>query len=145
MLTLEMAKQAKENNSLMQWAMDFMDNDKNKNLARILKENKDIFLWIDLIEFPLNKLKRIMGPEKELLYPEEKEIWEKRINNLSNDIKNNNYKPCPLIVTDFWSDMNIADGNHRHEALLRSGFNKYWVMFMIKDKKNIDWVLNNLE
>jgi len=144
-LTLETAKQAKENDSLYQWVVDFMDNDNNKSLAKTLKENKDIFLWTDLIEFPLNKLTRIMGPEKDMLFQEKEETWERRVGDLVNEIKNNSHIPCPLIVTDFWENLNIADGSHRHEALLRNNIDKYWIIFLIKYKKNIDWVLNNLE
>ncbi len=44
------------------------------------------------------------------------------------------YAPPPLIVTDYWSPMEIVDGNHRHEALLRNGVEKYWAIFFIKNE-----------
>lgn len=46
----------------------------------------------------------------------------------------------PLIVTDFWEDWAISDGNHRQEALLRLGEDKYWVIFCLEDDKNIQTV-----
>lgn len=74
-----------------------------------------------------------MGPEKEINYPEEVEIWEQRIEKLIAVIKKGIQFP-PLIVTDFWKDLEIADGSHRQEALLRAGYDKYWTLFFFTEE-----------
>lgn len=141
--TLDTVKNAKKRNSLKEWAIDFLNNEgENKRLAEILKEKNE--LYIDLLEFPLNKLRREMGPQEEKLkFSEDKGLWNKRIESLIDNIKKG-HTLCPLIATDFWDDVHLSDGSHRYEALLQSGFDKYWVIFFIIDKKNIEWVLKNV-
>lgn len=85
---------------------------------------------IDLVNFSLKDLKRIIGPDKKLAYFEEEEIWEGRVEKLVSAIEGG-YKPLPLFVTNFWGETTLADGNHRHEALIRSGFDLYWVIFFL--------------
>lgn len=140
--TLETANEASRNNSMRNWVVDFLNADGNNNkLAQHIKENEN--LWIELLEFPLNKLKREMGPKEEgLVFSEDKEVWNKRIQSFTKDIKNG-YIPCPLIATDFWSDVHLADGSHRHEALIQAGFSKYWTIFLIKKEENQKWILDN--
>ena len=83
---------------------------------------------IELVNFPLKDLKRIIGPDKKLTYFEEEEIWEERVSKLTSAIEEG-YEPLPLFATNFWGETALADGNHRHEALIRSGFESYWVIF----------------
>ncbi len=139
--TLEEAKKAKENNFLKQWVIDFLlAEGNNKHLSKEIEDSNDV--WIELKKFPLAKLRREMGPKEDgLKFSEDKDIWMKRISNFIKDIKGG-YEPCPLIATDFWGSIDLADGAHRHEALLQSGFKEYWTLFIIKNKENIDWVLN---
>jgi hypothetical protein len=141
--TLHTAKLAKENNSLREWSVGFLGADgKNNQLAKHLDEHGD--LWIDLIEFPIKMLRREMGTKEEgLVFSEDKEIWDKRIESFVKDIQEG-YIPCPLIATDFWGDIHLSDGAHRHEALLQAGISKYWTIFFIKHSENKKWVLDNI-
>jgi len=86
---------------------------------------------IELVNFPLKNLKRIIGPDKKLAYFEEEEIWERRVEKLVSVIEGG-CKPLPLFATNFWGETTLADGNHRHEALVRSGIDSYWVIFFLK-------------
>jgi hypothetical protein len=125
--TLESAFIAQREATLFQWTQDYLRGEGwNKGLADNLLDGKPTI--IELVEFPLRKLKRIMGPEKEINYPEALDVWEKRISKLVSSIKDGAQFP-PLIVTDFWKDLEIADGSHRQEALLRCGYEKYWTIF----------------
>lgn len=69
-----------------------------------------------------------MGPEDSMVFKESKEVWEKRVSDLIKKLKAGEKFP-PLIVTDFWGTLHISDGSHRHEALIRSGVNKYWIIY----------------
>jgi|AntRauTorckE6833_2_1112554.scaffolds.fasta_scaffold25312_1 hypothetical protein len=142
--TINTAKQAAEDNSLKRWVIDFLCAEgKNKHLAKHLTESED--LWVKLIEFPINKLRREMGPTEEgLTFSEDKKIWNKRIQSFVKDL-NNGYKPCPLIATDFWEDIHLADGSHRHEALSQAGIDKYWTIFFLKNIENKKWITDNSE
>ncbi len=129
--TLESALKAKKEATLEEWVQQYLrDEGHNVKLADILKENE--IIWVDLIEYNLDKLKRAMGPEENMLFREEKEKWKKRINNFSILIKGG-FSPSPIIATDLWGDISISDGTHRFEALKQTGIKKYWVIFFIKN------------
>lgn len=137
--TLESALIAKENNTLNVWVQDFLKGEgKNPKLADVLKKRKNVH--IDLIEYNLSKLVRVMGPEKKMTFNEDQNKWKKRINDFVKLIKEG-YKPVPLIVTDFWGDYHISDGTHRFEALKKMGINKYWIIFCLEKSNNIKTIL----
>lgn len=133
--TLASALEADKNEELFQWAQDYLRGEGwNSGLADHLIEEKPSIT--KLIEFPLNKLKRIMGPEQGMNFVEASDVWEKRVSNLVEIIKGGKEIP-PLIVTDFWKPFELSDGSHRHEALIRSGYDKYWTIFFFKDSLSL--------
>lgn len=127
--TLQTALQARDNNTLEQWVQDYLYNEgQNKGLADSFKKES---ISYSLCEYHLLKLKRIMGPENNMKFFESEDVWEKRIQELQAKIVKGETMP-PLIVTNLWSENEIADGAHRHEALLRQGYRDYWVIFCKK-------------
>lgn len=140
--TLESALKAKKEASLEEWVQQYLrDEGHNIKLANILQENE--IIWVDLIEYNLDKLKRAMGPEDDMLFKEEKEKWEERINNFAILIKGG-FSPSPIIATDLWDDISISDGTHRFEALKKTGFKKYWVIFFTKNPISKQKILENI-
>jgi hypothetical protein len=140
--TLKNALQAKKNNTLEIWIQNFLRGEgENIKLAAVLEKNRKI--WVDLIEYDLSKLTRITGPEKEMTFREDQEKWDKRVNNFVELIKNG-YESVPLIVTDLWGNFHISDGNHRFEALKRTGVQKYWTIFCLENPDNVKIVLDNV-
>lgn len=140
--TLESALKAKGQGKLHQWVINYLnDEGKNEKLSKILKEESNI--WMDIVEYPLDKLERVMGPEKEMVFRESPKKWEKRINHFMECIKNGEALP-PIMATDYWNEIHICDGTHRYEALKRTGYKKYWTIFYIKNENNKQEVLNNV-
>ncbi len=84
------------------------------------------------VKLKLSSLNRICGPEKEMKYFEEKNTFEKRVSEMVKSITDGWNIP-PIIIWDKNNELSIADGAHRHEALIRSGLKKYWG-FIWKDK-----------
>jgi hypothetical protein len=141
--TLENALLARENNTLKLWVQYFLrDEGKNPKLANVLKANKKV--WVDLVEYNLLKLVRVMGPEKEMVFHEDQKKWEQRINTFVDIIKDG-YKPAPLIVTDIWGDFHISDGTHRFEALKKAGIKEYWTIFCLENPNNVQIVLDSIK
>lgn len=133
--SLHSALEADKKNELFQWTQDYLRGDGwNSGLADHLVEEKPTL--VILREFPLHKLKRIMGPEQNMNFVEEQEVWEKRVHNLVERIKEGKQFP-PLLVTDFWKPLELSDGSHRHEALLRCGIDAYWTIFFFKHQESI--------
>ena len=132
MYTLETAKNAHKHIKLREWVIAFLQNDGgNEKLAKIILDTPSSQLIFT--EFPLNMIHRVMGAKEENLeFSESKDVWDKRINSFVNDIRSG-YESCPLIATDFWGETHLSDGSHRHEALIRAGFKKYWVIFFVSN------------
>lgn len=125
--SLKTAIEAKQKGELFQWLQNYLRGEgRNEELADYLIKEK--LATINLIEFPLTRLKRSTGPEKEMAYVEDSEVWEERVGNLVKKIKEGNKLP-PLIVTDFGEPLSLSDGNHTHESLRRCGYDKYYTIF----------------
>lgn len=132
--TLESAQKAQQEQKLHQWVIEYLNSEgNNTKLAKILNEEQCI--WIDLVEYPLDRLSRVMGPEENMVFREKQETWKKRIEYFVNRL-NDGEVFSPIIATDIWDSIHIADGTHRFEALKKTGHTKYWTIFFIKDAKN---------
>lgn len=139
--TLESALIAKNQGKLHQWVINYLEDEGNNDkLSKVLKEEKHT--WTDMLEYPLDKLKRIMGYEKGMKFREDRDKWEKRISYLMNCLKKGE-SFAPLISTDFWGEVHLADGAHRFESLKKMGYKKYWIIFYIKNENNKQKLLNN--
>ncbi|MDQ3008164.1 MAG: ParB N-terminal domain-containing protein [bacterium] len=126
------ALDAYKHRSLEEWTQRYLRNvGNNSGLADHLIENQP--LAVKLVKFPLEQLKRIMGPEDMVLFPESSQKWEQRVTDLLIKVQKGELF-APLIVTNFWDPYQISDGNHRHEAFLRLGMKEYWVIFF--ERKN---------
>jgi len=140
--TLESAIEAKNKRGLHQWVIEYLnDEGSNKKLSKILTEEK--YIWMDLVEYPLNQLKRVMGPEKKMLFHEDFKKWDRRIEHFIRCINKGELLP-PIIATDFWNGVHISDGTHRFEALKKTGHKKYWTIFYVKNENNKQGVLSNI-
>lgn len=136
-LTSQDALQAKGKGTLREWVQEYLNSEKNYGLAAALEKQTAVF--VDIIEFPLAELRKIEGPEP-VSDRESLDRWEERVSAIELLI-DQGYEFPPLVVTDYWKPLEIADGSHRHEAFLRKGIKKYWTIFFIKDKSNKQKVL----
>ena len=140
--TLDSALTAKEEGKLHLWVLDYLNSEgNNKKLGKILKEEK--YIWSDLVEYPLDKLERVMGYEEGMIFREDRDIWEKRILYFTKCLKKGE-SFTPLISADYWGGIHIADGTHRFEALKKSGFKKYWTIFYLKGENNKQEVIKSI-
>jgi len=139
--TLADCLKAKQQNKLHEWVITYLNSDgNNKKLAKYIDESN--YIYADILEYPLHKLKRAMGPEKTMPFKESIDKWENRINAFAESISSGLVVP-PLIATDFWDTVHIADGTHRFEALKLLGYKKYWTIFFIKDPINKENILES--
>jgi hypothetical protein len=98
---------------------------RNKGLYDGLKKQKRY--WIGPVEIDLERIKRTCGPEEEMKYKEEQQVWDTVIERMKNDLREG-WKPAPLVATFKGGIMSVADGNHRMGALISSGYKKYWTI-----------------
>lgn len=137
--TVTSAMEAQKTGKLKEWVIELLLSEKSFELAEKITSEKTIA--IEMYNFPLYLLKKIQGPEENEDQRQSPDHWEKKVKNLA-EIMGEGFAPAPLIVTDFWNKFEIADGNHRHEALVRQGVKSYWTIFFIKHKKGQEYLHN---
>jgi len=81
--------------------------------------------WIGPVEIPLDRLYRCCGPEAGMEYPEDVELWAKRLQDLSSFLRSGRTVP-PLIAEYRSGRLNVRDGGHRLGAFESLGCEKAW-------------------
>jgi len=107
----------------------------NSNLWKNILKRKGTFS-VNLEEVALDTMPTIMGPiGSGKTFTEPEGIWQSRVDSLEQSLNKGSFVPPPFIMTNFWEDEpTLADGNHRHAALLRCGIKRYWVIVFRLDK-----------
>lgn len=133
----DQAIEAEGNGSITEWFVGYLhESGRNKVLAGGLKE--DGKYHTRFIDYPLDKLKILMGPDESYRYPEDPEQFHKRIEDMSESIRIG-WKPVPLIATDLWNDgLELNDGAHRAFALMNCRYQTYLTIFYFKTQKEVD-------
>jgi len=140
--TLESSLKARDQGKLDQWVTSYLESEgKNHRLSKILRQEK--YIWSDIVEYPLDKLERVMGYEEGMKFHEDRDKWERRVSYFTICLERGE-SFAPLISTDFWGEVDLSDGSHRFEALKKSGYKKYWTIFYIKSEDNKEMVLKNI-
>ncbi len=137
-LDLKKVRIAARKNELHLWVHDFLiAGGKNKGFAKgILQRHAEGQLhWIGPVMFPLKELVRCCGPEKNIEYPEPEKKFERRVKAMVRSLEKGWLPPVLIVNPRPWPTLTVRDGNHRHEALLRSGKKKYWQIIWFKDAK----------
>jgi epoxide hydrolase-like predicted phosphatase len=128
---LESAISASKDNKILDWTIKYLQSrERNKVVLENIQKRK--LTKVHLVRYPLSLLKGAVGPQNGEPEPEPLPIWLKRVKLIENKIAKK-YLPPPIIVADFWEKLYIVDGNHRHEALLKKGFNTYWTIFLLEN------------
>lgn len=86
---------------------------------------------------PVADLVRLAGPEDEVLVPIEPEDWEDDVESMEESIESG-WEP-PLLLAQFHEgQLLLQDGNHRYEALVRTGEQDAWVLVWFDDRSQWD-------
>jgi hypothetical protein len=114
------------------WIRDFLNGEgNNKDLLQGIEFSAKHFLGPEVVR--LIRLRRIAGPEPEMVYKADAESWEETVNKYSTYLKVGIRMP-PLIVVDFISQgLVVADGNKRYAALERAGIDSSGAIFCLRE------------
>jgi hypothetical protein len=130
--TLKEAREYATSRKIEEWVIQFVSATDNKRLAEIIQNNKG--KWEGPKEFDLSELKRLVGPEEGMLFPEHKDVFESKVNKMISRI-DSGWDVPPLIFWESEDGLSMMDGGHRFEALKRTGFKKYWIVIWHADVK----------
>jgi hypothetical protein len=92
--------------------------------------------WLGPFQAPLEYFARKCGPEPEMEYVEPVENWNSYVETIAASIISPEDLP-PLIVERRNGQWLIADGNHRHEAMLRKGFGSCWALGWLNSESEL--------
>ncbi len=79
----------------------------------------------------------LAGPEDDAECPIEPEVWEGDIENMEASIEDG-WQPPPVLVEYRDGALLLQDGNHRYEAMLRSGAEQVWAVVWADDEHDRD-------
>ncbi len=125
-LTLAGARSAGERGEIGNWVHDFLLTvGKNPEMAAGLKLQKRF--WLGPMKMDLTRLPRCCGPESDMEYQVDPMCFDQYVGRMVESIEQG-WEPPPLIVSYNIGALSVRDGNHRHEALVRSGYACYWTI-----------------
>lgn len=93
--------------------------------------------WRGPIELSIVDLQRTCGPEPTMPFRQPIEDWNLRVQLIAESLGAPKDLP-PLIAESLKSQLFIRDGNHRHEALLRAGYDRCWVLIWYNSSADHD-------
>jgi hypothetical protein len=128
------AKQFNEQGKIEQWVHLFLNSvGKNKPFSEGLKLQQRY--WLGPILIRLDQLHRCCGAEQGIKYQQPVEHWENSVSKMQKLIQEGWDMP-PLIVNHSEGYLEVSDGNHRLEALIREGVKEFWVILWDSDDQD---------
>lgn len=138
---------ADKHGTLTEWLITYLnDSERGRNIPLAEGLTEDGQFHTNLINYPIDKLKILMGPDESFRYFEDPDKFNSRIDSMVESLKQG-WKPVPFIATkDLWNEgLELNDGAHRAEALKRFGVKKYPTIFYFKDQYALDSFVESLE
>lgn len=116
------------------WVQDFLrgEGDNTKLADTLLKYGNFV---VGPLEYPLDKVVNILGPTTDYKFFEDESVLNERVDKMVSSIQGG-WNPSPLILTNIWENhLELADGGHRHRALLKAGYKTHPVILYFRDKQ----------
>jgi hypothetical protein len=134
---LEAARRAAERGEVAVWVGDFLASDGSDNeiLAAALAQRPH--WWVGPLELPVTRLERLAGPEDDALCEIDDDEWEDDIDSMEDSL-DDGWSPPPLLVQYDHGRLLLQDGNHRYEAMVRSGEERCWAIVYFDDESDRD-------
>jgi hypothetical protein len=135
--SLASAFEAAARDDLARWVGDFLASPGSDNavLAAALAQREH--WWIGPIPVSVGDLVRLAGPEQEALVPIDEKEWEEDVEAMEDSVEEG-WQPPPLLAEYRAGRLLLQDGNHRYEALLRSGEQHAWTLVYFDDPRERD-------
>lgn len=125
---LESARYAFAEGRIQSWIEAYLQELEWENLGLLSRVQKYGKQWLEPQLLPLESLFRVSGPGPEFLWPKDPDRWQESIDRMIMGKPSREEFP-PLIA---WRELdgviNLADGNHRADALSALGYSEAWVL-----------------
>lgn len=118
---------------MREWVVDFLASPGSDNAALGELLASEVAHWEGPVHLPFDQLHRLAGPsDQPVLAPFTPED-DARIDEMVTSIVDTGWDPAPLIVGYDGQNLVVEDGNHRIEALRRSGRSGHWSVVCFED------------
>ena len=132
------ARSAQDDGTIGDWVRRFLGSDGSDNavLGRELDGEKAI--WHGPVELPFDELNRLAGPPDQPTLDRLDDDDLETVEGMADSIRDG-WQPPPLVVSINHADaFEVEDGNHRIEALRRTGAERYWALVGFDDEAQRD-------
>jgi len=132
--SLASAFAAADEDNLAHWVGDFLASrgSDNATLAAGLAQREH--WWFGPLRIALDDLVPMAGPDEDVVCPVEPEEWEEEVAPIE-ELVEEGWEPPPLIAQYRDGTLYLQDGNHRYEALRRTGESEAWVIVWFDDRR----------
>jgi hypothetical protein len=131
--SVDAARRAAEDGRLSDWVLAFLASagSDNEELAAAFAFRGAAYLGPLLLDF--DRLTPMAGPDEDaVVVPVPEAEWEPDVEGMEESVEEG-WQPPPLLVTHRDGQFLLEDGNHRFEALRRSGEVRGWVILAFAD------------
>lgn len=138
------ARDAAERGELGHWVAGFLASAGSDNAALAASLQSEMEFWHGPISLPFKQLHRLAGPANQPTLTRLGEDDLETVEEMEEGI-DEGWAPPPFIVSLNEGHLVLEDGNHRIEALRRSGKREYWSVIGFRDAEERDRFLENWE
>lgn len=125
---LESANVAFRNGVLQEWIESYLQVEDWQNLGLLRRVRAYSSRWLPPQEIGIALLSRIAGPSLEYKFPQDPVEWERAVQVIVDSNPTMESLPPVIAWREFYGEINLADGNHRVDALASMGFTICWVL-----------------
>jgi hypothetical protein len=119
------------------WVGDFLGSRGSDNEVLAAALALEQHWWLGPLRVPLDDLHRLAGPEDDVECPIDEDEWEDDLDSMESSL-DAGWEPPPLLAEYDDGRLLLQDGNHRYEALQRSGEAEAWVLIYFGDPAERD-------
>lgn len=132
------ARAAARRDALGDWVADFLRSPGSDNAPLAEQLTEKYRWWVGPVQVPLDQLHRLAGPPgAPVLRAVDDDEWGDEVDDLSRRIQAGDEAP-PVIASYRGDRLVLEDGNHRVEALRRSGVDQAWAVIGFENPEDGD-------
>ena len=122
------ARDAFANGNIQTWIEAYLQVPEWENLGLLRRVLAYSSVWSPPRLVEINDLRRIAGPGEEFTFQQDPDRWESEIQTMLSPGIHRDSVPPVIAWIDPDGSINLADGNHRVDALARAGFQDVWAI-----------------
>lgn len=123
------ARRAADRDDLGTWVRRFLASPGSDNAELGDQLTSEPRWWSGPIRLPIGDLHRLAGPSGDpVLRSVDDDDWRDDVDDMAEQIDDEGWQPAPVVVMFRDDQLVLEDGNHRVEALRRSGEDEAWAV-----------------